>query len=644
MVESLRFIAPRGAKLWLTLASVMAVVGTRFEAAGDVVVLANRSGVPLAAQVGSARGLPRNVQLSPGESLPVFLEGRGSISFSTGSHTKRYELDANCAYYFGRTSDGRIDLQRIGLGEDESTTGGRTLSGGTNRNGSAVIPVKILVDEDEPARQAIWERRLRSRVEAASAILDKHCRVQLKVVGTGTWNSDNSITDFFASLDEFEREVDPGSARLAIGFTSQFQVLRGRVHMAGTRGPLRSHILLREFSPKIDEPERLEFLLHELGHHMGASHSPEATSVMRPVLGDNLAGRANFQIRFDPVNTLIMSLVGEEIRHRGIRNFGEITNESKLRLRQIYGHLAKTLPDDPAGNHFLSLTRDATAGPKVAPLSSDLFQGIRHVLKRIGDAAEANSRLPAGEEERQQPKTALQLAELGDSGDSKPIIGGTTSGEGNGAARRSGDALMEYYIREASGAADDLPAGIAPKAFLLAIGIALDDSGALATLPITAPIVRAVDSNSDRETRQRHFGAPTMQGRADLAKHFAVSACLTDVLGTEAARVAGLTKETLDSQGGSGFSFADMCANQAGITFAEYILKERFSMSMISNSFTVALVMPPVDGLEEGLSSKELLSKFGPASDKRFRHQMELIEQRIRQLPPYRVATGTAPR
>ena len=31
---------------------------------------------------------------------------------------KDYLLDANCAYYFGRSNEGRIDMQKIGLGED----------------------------------------------------------------------------------------------------------------------------------------------------------------------------------------------------------------------------------------------------------------------------------------------------------------------------------------------------------------------------------------------------------------------------------------------------------------------------------------------------------------------------------------------
>ena len=150
-------------------------------------------------------------------------------------------------------------------------------------------------------------------------MLEKHAGVRLKVVAVGNWDSDDTVTDFFESLGEFERDVKPFPAQLAIGFTSQYQVVQGRTHMAGTRGALHGHILVREWSRQMSEPERLELLVHELGHFLGASHSPEPTSVMRPVLGDRQAVRKGFQVRFDPVNTLIISMVGEELRRRRIQ-------------------------------------------------------------------------------------------------------------------------------------------------------------------------------------------------------------------------------------------------------------------------------------------------------------------------------------
>ena len=614
---------------WLSIAFAATLIGCPLAARADVVVLANRTGVPVQAQVSTKSAPAQAMTIAADDSMPIFADGSPSVAFASAGQRKQYALTPNCAYYFGRTADGSIDLQQIGLGEDESTANGRSLPGTAGRAPSAVIPVKILVDEEEPARRTYWERRLRHRIEAASKVLDKHCRVRLSVVAVDTWNSDNATSDFFQSLGEFEREVNPSPARVAIGFTSQFQLLHGRVHMAGTRGPLHSHILLREFSPKISEPERLEFLVHELGHFLGASHSPERNSVMRPLLGDDLAGRSDFEIRFDPVNTLTMSMLGEEIRRRDIRKLADMTAGSKHRLRQIYGHLSKTLPDDPAGGHFIRLMDGALAAGAATPRrdSSDVVEGTKQVLAALTRAARTNY------EGRPTAITAAAPA-------NPQTPTGTATPKSAAPKHYDGDALMEHYVRTAAAAAQKLPADIGPTAFLLALGIAMDDTGALLVVPQAALMAGSAETPQQRATRAGYFGKPTMHGRQDLAKHFVISGCLTALVGSDGAKQAGISKETLDARMASGFSFADMAANQAGITFAVGVLKKQFTLPMVANSFTVELVMPEVADLPEGLSATELEAQFGGQEDVRFRQQLHDIEQRVLRLPPYRVVTG----
>ena len=172
----------------------------------------------------------------------------------------------------------------------------------------------ILADDDEPAVQNVWEKRFRKRLAAASEIFEHYCRVRFEVVAVSTWVSDNNIREFEKSLEEFERKVNPLPARLAIGFTSQYQKIQGRRHLGGTHGPLRPHILIREWSQEISEPERLEVLVHEMGHFLGAAHTPDDRSVMRPVLGDRRSRARSFRIGFDPSNALVMYLIGEELR------------------------------------------------------------------------------------------------------------------------------------------------------------------------------------------------------------------------------------------------------------------------------------------------------------------------------------------
>jgi hypothetical protein len=567
-------------------------------AMADVVVLANRAGVQLPVRFLPAAGQAQQLTLPAGEVVPLFLDGKAQVEFASSGNPRRYALEANCAYYFGRTRAG-IDLQKIGLGEDASTAAGRPLPGAASRAPSVSIPVKILVDEEEPARQVFWERRLRRRVEAASAILQPYCRVGLRVVAAGTWNSDDSNNEFIASLAEFEREADPSPARVAIGFTSQWTMVRGRTHMAGTRGPLHSHILVREGSPQISEPERLEFLVHELGHHLGAAHSPEPGSVMRPVLGDNLAGRSDFRIQFDPVNTLAIAMIGEEIRRRNITRLFDLTAGSKRRLGQIYAALARALPEDPAAPRYTRLMASAEGTP--------LADAARRVLQEIVRAAATNRALP--------PAGGDPLA---------------------GPSRRAGDSLTEYYVRTAARAAARLPDDVAAKALLVAVGLALGNAPLLSSVPGAGAVAQAVEPPSERAVRLTVFGEPTLQGRRDLAEHFFVSAYLAAVLGDEAASSAGLAKELLDAQGGSGFSFVDLAADRAGARFAHGILNKQLPLGLLPQTFTVKEFMPKVQDLPEGIPLADFKAQFGARDDPRFRKQLAEIDGRISNLPPYR--------
>jgi hypothetical protein len=576
-------------------------------AVADVIVLANRTLNAIPVEVKPTAAAAQRLTLASGDSAPVFVDGRATVLFASREGVRSYLVDANTAHYFGQTAAGRLDLQQIGLGEDKSTAQGRTLPGRAASAPIATIAVKILVDEEEPARQLHWERRLRARVEAASAVLEKHAGVRLKVVAVGNWDSDDATNDFFASLGEFERDVKPFPAQLAIGFTSQYQVVQGRTHMAGTRGALHSHILVREWSQHMSEPERLELLVHELGHFLGASHSPEPDSVMRPVLGDRQAVRKGFRVRFDPVNTLIMSMLGEELRRRRIQQLAEMTTGTKLRLRQIYQSLSPTLPQDPAANQFVRRMEVATVTP--------LLLGTKQVVAQLMRSARANLALPAA-------------------GDA------AASGE----TRREGDALTEYYVRSAAGIARFLPDDIAGTSFLLALGIALDDSTLLRDHPRFGGFVQTVEPQNERALRLASLGEPTLRGRRDLAQHFFVSAHLAAMAGSEVAAASGLAKELSDAGGGSGFSFADMAANRAGILFAGGVINKRFMLRTVADEFTVPAYMPSVDDLPEGLTAAQLLAQFGPQSDNRFQNELRQIDQRLLQLPTYRNGKIASPR
>jgi hypothetical protein len=230
------------------------------------------------------------------------------------------------------------------------------------------IRVKVLVDEEEVAVERLWQQRLKSRVDRASEIINEYCDIRFSVAAFDRWKSDNNENELGRTLREFEIEVDPAPGHIAIGFSSQYRFRRGVNGLGGTRGPLNSHILLRESAPTIVEPERLEALVHELGHFLGAAHSPLRSSVMRPVIGDGQARLRSYRITFDPLNAELIRLVGSEVSLMRVRRFSQLSPVTRARILPIYEKLHQQMPKDPAAKRFVEyLQRISAAGAKQAP-------------------------------------------------------------------------------------------------------------------------------------------------------------------------------------------------------------------------------------------------------------------------------------
>src|SRR5437763_493877 len=119
------------------------------EAHADVIVLANRTGAQVPLRFLPVAGEAQQLTLPPDETVPLYLDGKADILFASKGATKQFSLDANCAYFFGRGPGGQIDLQKIGLGVDSMAADGRKLPGNASRGSTVMIPVKILVDEEE---------------------------------------------------------------------------------------------------------------------------------------------------------------------------------------------------------------------------------------------------------------------------------------------------------------------------------------------------------------------------------------------------------------------------------------------------------------------------------------------------------------
>lgn len=489
------------------------------------------------------------------------------------------------------------------------------------------LPVKILVDDDQRAARHYWEARLRRRLAAASQVFERSCGIGFEVAAAGAWDSSDRLGDFEATLAEFEREVDPAPGRLAIGFTSQHGVPFGQLHADGFRPPLGTHVLLRESSQYVSEAERTELLVHELGHWLGAVHCPESNSAMRPLLADRQALSRHFQVGFDPLNTLAMATVADELRERGVEHFGMLSVAARRRLRDIYATMLEALPSDPAGEMALGHVGDPIpvriASPKEVAAELD---------------GEKTATLPAREEKEARPN--VEPAD-------PPLIRATRAivRAISTQARHfqnltvfdneapSGQERLSAYVCAAAEVASQQPPEVQTQAFLLALAIGLDRSDSLRKYAVMSDLVASIEPNEDRDRRLKALGTPTMHQRHDLVQHFVLSAAIASSSGEKSAEAVALAKQLHDARYGGGFSFAAWCADLSGIAFARRVQTEQLPLAELAKSFRVEDVLPNLDGLPERISMKEFKARYGSTSDERFRKLDDGIRRRIERLP-----------
>ena len=188
-------------------------------------------------------------------------------------------------------------------------------------------------------------------------------------------------------------------------------------------------------------------------------------------------------------------------------------------------------------------------------------------------------------------------------------------------------------MRSAATAAGKLPDDVATSVLLLGLGIALDSSDTLLKNALTREFCQAVESDAERTQRHKIVEAPTILGRKDLAQHFFLSAYLTTIAGRKAAEAAGLGKELLDAQGGSGFSYVDLAADLAGIAFAERVLADRRAIGLLAKQFRVTDYMPSIDALPEGLPWDRVWGQLSAGGDESLNAYRRKINERIQRLP-----------
>lgn len=142
-------------------------------------------------------------------------------------------------------------------------------------------------------------------------------------------------------------------------------------------------------------------------------------------------------------------------------------------------------------------------------------------------------------------------------------------------------------------------------------------------------LLGAPQSASQQQVKRRYL---TLRGRYDLAQHFILSAYLANAAGQGVAQGVGLFKEFKDSQGGTGFSFADLAADRAGQDFARLALHPRTAQQvqqLMRASTDEDRFMPVVEQLPEGIQEIEFKARFGSLDSADYRLLETEIEKRL---------------
>ena len=159
------------------------------------------------------------------------------------------------------------------------------------------------------------------------------------------------------------------------------------------------------------------------------------------------------------------------------------------------------------------------------------------------------------------------------------------------------------------------------RALLLALGVAINGSS---IKHLTGEAVAATVVTHSRP----HL---VLRGRNDLVKHFTISAAITAAGGGGLANSVGVFKEVDDSRGGSGFSFPDLLADRAGVSFAEAALGDKAEelQEYMSTRVREAGYMPGFTQLPEGLMELEFKSRYEDLDSATYALVEKEIERRI---------------
>ena len=139
---------------------------------------------------------------------------------------------------------------------------------------------------------------------------------------------------------------------------------------------------------------------------------------------------------------------------------------------------------------------------------------------------------------------------------------------------------------------------------------------------------------------QRRASKAFLAGRKDLSLHFIYSAMIKIMSDSNISFTIGEFKELSDAfRGGSGFSFADLAADQAGIQFATFatqlntVARLHEHTELLSNETNF---FPELNNFSEGISQQQLEQDYGGIEGESYLKLVDQIKARISELTLYR--------
>ncbi|WP_342805284.1 hypothetical protein [Alteromonas sp. M12] len=136
---------------------------------------------------------------------------------------------------------------------------------------------------------------------------------------------------------------------------------------------------------------------------------------------------------------------------------------------------------------------------------------------------------------------------------------------------------------------------------------------------------------------------PLLRGRSDLTQHFVISAAIKILSQQGISNAVGEFKELMDrAEGGSGFSFADLAADLAGIKLAVMAIDPLYAEALqdaLAQVQSENQFFPIIDNLPEGLSKDVFSRHYGNVESEEYKEVVRSINRQIENLPLYQDLT-----